>query len=239
MTDQKKGEGFSVGRMGKSLWREWIRPFLVIAVILGSLRSALADWNDVPTGSMKPTIVEGDRVFVNKLAYDLKVPFTTTRLAQWDDPKRGDIVVFFSPADGKRLVKRVIALPGDEVELRNEVVHINGVAMRYRGIHRDDPRLGYLTAAASTMFAEESAGASPHPIMISPDVPAMRTFAPMTVPNGQYFVLGDNRDDSYDSRFIGPIPRQLIIGKATAVAFSLDRSRWFLPRIGRFFRPLV
>ena len=86
----------------------------------------MADWNDVPTGSMKPTILEGDRVFVNKLAYDLKVPFTTWHITEWSNPHCGDIVVFFSPKDGKRLVKRVIGLPGDTVELQNERLVING-----------------------------------------------------------------------------------------------------------------
>src|SRR5437763_6989365 len=96
-----------------------IRVFLAMLLVVSSLRSALADWNDVPTGSMKPTIQEGDRVVVNKLAYDLKFPFTTYELAKWGNPQRGDIVVLFSPLDGVRLVKRVIALPGDHVELRD------------------------------------------------------------------------------------------------------------------------
>src|SRR5262249_34269477 len=100
-------------RVGRYAWREWIRPCAVIAAVVFPFKSAIADWNWVPTGSMKPTILEGDLVFVNKLAYDLKVPFTLQRLAHWDDPVRGDIVVFFSPHDGTRLVKRVIALPGD------------------------------------------------------------------------------------------------------------------------------
>src|SRR4026208_1998709 len=91
-------------------WKEWMRPLLVILIITSSFRSALADWNDVPTGSMKPTIQEGDRVVVNKLAYALKVPFTMVRLWKWDDPHRGDIVVLFSPEDGVRLVKRVVGL---------------------------------------------------------------------------------------------------------------------------------
>src|SRR5436853_5878692 len=112
-------------------WRKEIRPLLILALVLFSLRSSLADWNDVPTGSMKPTILEGDRVLVNKLAYDLKVPFTTWHLAQWGDPNRGDIVVFYSPHDGKRLVKRVIGLPGDTLELRNDVLVLNGAPLDY------------------------------------------------------------------------------------------------------------
>src|SRR6266571_4011946 len=94
------------------IWREY-RGFAVFIVLMVIFRSALADWNVVPTGSMKPTILEGDRVLVNKLAYDLKVPFTTWHIAQWDNPRRGDIVVFYSLKDGTRLVKRVIGLPGD------------------------------------------------------------------------------------------------------------------------------
>src|ERR1051326_815689 len=102
-----------------------IKVFLVMILIISSLRSALADWNDVPPGSMKPTIQEGDRVVVNKLAYDLKVPFTTIEIWKWDDPKRGDIVVLFSPVDGVRLVKRVVAIPGDTISMTNNQLFVN------------------------------------------------------------------------------------------------------------------
>ena len=112
-------------------WRKEIRPLLVLLLIGFSVRSSLADWNDVPTGSMKPTILEGDRVWVNKLAYDLKAPFTTWHLAEWGNPRRGDIVVFFSPYDGKRLVKRVVGLPGDTIELRSNTLIINGQPVEY------------------------------------------------------------------------------------------------------------
>src|SRR5438067_11429084 len=113
------------------LWREHIRPLAVIILVLCSIRSAVADWNTVPTGSMKPTIMEGDRIWVNKLAYDLKVPFTTWHLAEWADPRRGEIVVFNSPADGKRLVKRIVGIPGDTVQLVNDQLIINGEAAHY------------------------------------------------------------------------------------------------------------
>src|SRR3954451_15453600 len=116
----------AIRKKARLLWREEIRPLMILAAVLFSLRSSLADWNDVPTGSMKPTILEGDRVFVNKVAYDLKVPFTTWHVAEWSNPRRGDIVVFFSPHDGERLVKRVIGLPGDTIELRNNVLVVNG-----------------------------------------------------------------------------------------------------------------
>src|SRR5881275_3041577 len=102
-----------------------VRVFLLMLLVISSLRSALADWNDVPTGSMKPTIQEGDRVVVNKLAYDLKVPFTTIEIAKWGDPQRGDIVVLFSPVDGTRLVKRVVGTPGDTLSMTNNQLFVN------------------------------------------------------------------------------------------------------------------
>ena len=118
-------------RVSKSLWREWVRPLAITAAIVLPFKSAIADYNWVPSGSMKPTILEGDVVIVNKLAYDLKVPFTLQRLAAWNDPVKDDIVVFFSPKDGMRLVKRVIGVPGDKIELRDEVLYVNGRELDY------------------------------------------------------------------------------------------------------------
>src|SRR5512142_358152 len=115
----------------RAWWKQEIRPLLIVALVVCSVRSSLADWNDVPSGSMKPTILEGDRVFVNKLAYDLRVPFTYVRLRRWADPVRGDIVVLISPHDGKRLVKRVVGTPGDTVELRDDRLIVNGHAATY------------------------------------------------------------------------------------------------------------
>src|SRR5438552_5215625 len=100
-------------------WRNYAQPFLFAAIVLTTFRSSIADWNDVPSGSMNPSILEGDRIFVNKLAYDLKVPFTTWHIAEWSQPTRGDVVVFYSPVTGIRLVKRVVGLPGDTITLRD------------------------------------------------------------------------------------------------------------------------
>ena len=102
-------------------WLEW-RTLVIFLIVMVLFRSAIADWNQVPSGSMKPTILEGDRVVVNKLAYDLKVPFTTWHVAQWADPKRGEIVTFYSPDDEKLLIKRVIGVPGECVESMNVVL---------------------------------------------------------------------------------------------------------------------
>src|SRR5688572_28880001 len=118
-------------KRASSFWRNYARPFLFIFIVLTAFRSSVADWNDVPTGSMKPTILEGDRIFVNKLAYDLKIPYTTVRLAQWSGPERGDVVVFYSPEDGVRLVKRVVAVGGDTTAMRDEQLIINGQEAQY------------------------------------------------------------------------------------------------------------
>src|SRR5215204_5480703 len=123
-----------------------VKPFVFVVLILCMVRSSIADWNDVPTGSMNPTIIEGDRIFVNKLAYDLKVPFTTWHLAQWGDPRRGDVVVFYSPADGIRLVKRVIGEPGDVIELRDNHLFVNGAAAAYQPL---DPEIVKQMGAAA------------------------------------------------------------------------------------------
>ena len=210
-----------------------IRIFLAMLLVVSSLRSALADWNDVPTGSMKPTIEEGDRVVVNKLAYDLKVPFTTLEVFKWADPQRGDIVVLFSPVDGTRLVKRVVGVPGDSIEMRDNQLFVNGRAAQWREIAtQEDSEQG------SSVVVEENLAGRTHRVMFTPQMPAVRSFSPVVVPRGRYFVMGDNRDNSNDSRFIGLIARRRIVGKATAVAFSFDRAHYFAPRFERFFKSI-
>jgi signal peptidase I len=218
-------------RVAVRLWREWIRPMALAAAIVFPMKSALADWNYVPSGSMEPTIRPGELVLVNKLAYDLKVPFTTWHLAEWGDPARGDVVVLYSPADGERLVKRVVGLPGDTVEMRDERLWINGRAVDYARAGNPD------TAGAepSALVATELLGARPHAMKILPGKPALRSFGPVRVPAGQYFVLGDNRDNSNDSRYLGCIDRARIVGRASAVIASVDLGNHGKPRLGRFF----
>lgn len=226
----------------KQKWDHFIKkeakPLLVLLVILFALRSAIADWNDVPTGSMKPTIMEGDRVFVNKLAYDLKVPFTTWHIAQWDNPKRGDVVVFFSPADGTRLVKRVVGLPGDRIELRNNELIVNGLPLQYEALPRTVVNELPAGEQSQHQYATEELAAHAHPMMVTPMLRAPRTFGPVTVPPGKYFMMGDNRDNSFDSRFYGCVDRDRIVGRATSVVISLDHDHHYSPRWHRFFTAL-
>ncbi len=206
-------------------WREWILPAAVAVAILAPLRSAVADWNDVPTGSMIPTILVGDRIFINKLAYDLKVPFTTWQLAKWADPQRGDIIVFPSPADGVRLVKRVVAVPGDRLELRDDHLIINGETATYARTDND---------TSTSLVLNETVSGKTHSLMIQPQQRAMRSFGPVEVPSGRYFVMGDNRDNSFDSRYFGFVSRDSILGRATMVAMSFDHDHHYQPRLDRF-----
>ena len=219
-------------------WRKEIRPLLILTVVLFSIRSSLADWNDVPTGSMKPTILEGDRVFVNKLAYDLKVPFTTRHIAEWSNPRRGEIVVFYSPHDGKRLIKRVIGLPGDTIELRNDALIINGQPVQYQPIAQELLRDVSAEDLARSVFASELLPNRSHLVAAIPAVPAMRNFGPVRVTDGHYFMMGDNRDDSFDSRYYGQVERKQIVGRATAVVLSFDKKHYWQPRWDRFFSSL-
>jgi signal peptidase I len=222
----------------RHLWKQEIRPLLVMVLVLFSIRSSLADWNDVPTGSMRPTILEGDRVWVNKVAYDLKVPFTTWHVAEWNNPQRGDIVVFFSPHDGQRLVKRVVGLPGDTIELRNNTLIINGRAVEYQPIAEELLRDIPAAERVGRVFASEQLPGQTHAVTGHPARPAMRNFGPHIVPEGSYFMMGDNRDDSFDSRYWGTVERKQIVGRATAVVMSLDKQRAWKPRWQRFFTSL-
>ncbi|MDH5181610.1 MAG: signal peptidase I [Gammaproteobacteria bacterium] len=217
----------------KTYWLEW-RSFLVFVLLLVLFRSAIADWYVVPTGSMKPNILEGDRIFVNKLAYDLRLPFTDIALANWDQPQHGDIVVFFSPRDETRLIKRVIGLPGDIIVIQDNQLYINGKAVNigpsdlnleeniwHSGVHRQ-------------LFAEKL-GTHNYPVAVSPRAFLVNNFGPVKVPADHYFMLGDNRDNSADSRMIGFVERSRIVGRASHVIVSLNYSNYYLPRKNRTF----
>jgi signal peptidase I len=216
------------------------KSLLIFFALMLVFRSALADWMVVPSGSMNPTIVEGDRILIDKQAYGLRIPFTTTRLTRGNDPQRGDIVIFASPKDGSTtLVKRIVGLPGDVVEMRDEQLFINGVAIDYApasGI--PDVDLPLATRALDHRYATEKFAERPHSIMVLPERAAMRSFGPTTVPLDQYFFLGDSRDNSEDSRYIGFVQRDSIVGRAYRVAYSLDSDRWYKPRVDRFLSPL-
>lgn len=219
-------------------WKEWWLTICIILFLVIPIKSSLADLNWVPSGSMNPTILEGDFVLVNKAAYDLRIPLTLERLAKRADPERGDIVICFSPDDGTRLIKRVVGLPGDTLEMRKNRLRINGEVV---DLSRIDPKhLRHLVAELKDHrdFAMERLGSREHPIMANPQARALRSFGPLTIPEGHYFVMGDNRDNSRDSRVFGLVRRNAIVGKAVGILGSFDIKDKCQPRIGRFFSDL-
>ncbi len=227
-----------VRTLGWRLWHEWWKVAAFVIFVVVPVKSSLADWNWVPTGSMKPTIMEGDLIFVNKLAYDLRVPLTLHRLASWSEPRRGDVVVCLSPEDGTRLVKRVIGVPGDIVQMSADVLLLNGRPLAYRLLDRDYPVDLPGGGEADGVLATEDLGRTEHPVVGIPAIRAMRNFGPIVVPEGGYFVMGDNRDLSRDSRYFGIVPRASILGRAGAVVLSFDITDKYQPRLGRFLTPL-
>lgn len=221
-----------VRKAARYLWREWVKPMMFTAAIVFPFKSAIADFNWVPTGSMKPTILEGDLVTVNKLAYDLKVPFTLIRLAEWEQPTRGEIVVFFAPDSGIRYVKRIVAVPGDTIEMRNEVLFLNGQRMNYTPLS-DNRFASEIYEDPQPVIAREQGPDQSHWVMALPSRIALRSFKPITVPPGKYFMMGDSRDNSHDSRFFGFVDRKQIVGRSSRVLLSFDKNHRGIPRLGR------
>lgn len=216
----------------RGVWQKNKSLLLFISLML-VFRSAVADWNDVPTGSMKPTIVEGDRVFINKLAYDLRLPFSQYSLIKFADPERNDIVIFESKAADKRLIKRVIAIPGDTVSFNNNQLVVNAETATYKVIaqHQDFILSEEFVAGHSRVIRTQV-------LSENPTQTPMTSFQSISIPSGFYLVMGDNRDNSADSRVIGLVPRQEIIGRSNKVAFSLNYNNYFMPRSERTFKSI-
>ena len=214
-------------------WLKGNRGFLVFLLCFGFVRLAVADWNPIPSGSMRPSILEGDVVLVNRLAYDVKLPLTDTSLMKTGEPQRGDVIVFMSPKDGTRLIKRLVALPGDTVALKDDTLYINGERAVYGEptIVSEPLDAGFETPAYRA--TEHVAGYS-HMVQVMPEVSARRNFGPLTVPADAYFFLGDNRDNSADSRYFGVVPRALLVGRAHHLLASADIKNNWLPRFERF-----
>jgi len=208
------------------------RGFIAFLICFGFFRLAIADWNPIPSGSMRPTLLEGDVVLVNRVAYDFKLPLSDTALVQIADPQRGDVITFISPKDGVRLIKRLVAVPGDVVEMRNEALYINGQAAEYGGPSMVTEPLGKGVTTSALQVQERIAG-SERTVQFLPEIAAMRNFGPTVIPPDQYFFLGDNRDNSGDSRYIGLVPRHLLIGRAHHVVLSANIIGDWLPRLDR------
>ncbi len=173
---------------------------LIVALIVLGARSSLADHYVIPSGSMEHTLQIGDHVFVDKLAFGARIPFTDVELTNGERPGRGEVVIFDSPDDGIRLIKRIVAIGGDHVALRDGELHIDG---RSRRVDADAP-IERIAGHVALLNLAYGGGR---------DVPSMR------VPEGQLLVLGDARGNSRDGRAFGLIPESIVYGKATGVIY--------------------
>lgn len=187
------------------------KSMITWVLILFAFRWSFADHYRVPTESMYPTIKPGDHLFTNKMAYDFKLPFTDVVLVHNDGPKRGEVIVFLYPKDTSiNFVKRVVGLPGETVRIVDHQIYINGTAL-------DE---SYLTPEARASLTTEYDGE-------------------VVVPKDMYFVMGDNRGNSLDSRYWGFVPRSLIKGRALEVLYNVGLQGWIpVVDIKRFLLPL-
>ncbi len=191
----------------KSTFREYAEAIIVALILALVIRTFVVQAFKIPSGSMEPTLEIGDHILVNKFIYGTKIPFTSVKLFPWENPQRGDVIVFIYPLEtDKDFIKRVIAVEGDTVRIVNKKLYING-------IEAPDPH---------AVYREET--------IFPGDVQKRDNFGPVTVPKGNLFVLGDNRDRSLDSRVWGFVPLDDVKGKAFIIYWSWDRQettvRW-------------
>lgn len=196
----------------KSKLREYTEAIIIAVAIAFFIRTFIIQAFKIPSGSMKPTLQIGDHILVTKFSYGIKIPLLRKTLFSVSDPKRGDIVVFIYPEDrSKDFVKRVVGVSGDTLEIKNKKIYLNGLPYSDgHGVYTDD--------------------------MIIPGAAQPRdNFGPVTVPTGSLFVMGDNRDQSYDSRFWGFVDKRDVLGKALIIYWSWNKEdinvRWY--RLGR------
>lgn len=191
---------------------DYSRSFFPVLFLVLMLRSFLFEPFQIPSGSMLPTLKIGDFILVNKFEYGLRLPVLGQTLVEFGEPKRGDVMVFKYPEDTRiNFIKRVVGIPGDTVEYRNKVVYVNGEAQTLNVTAPD----GSVMMPALTQEASEQLGEREHRIWRR--MTQGRNFGPIRVPDGQYFVMGDNRDNSNDSRVWGFVDNSLIVGRAFAV----------------------
>ena len=207
---------------GRWLW-EWVKSIAVALVIWFVLRALLVEAFRIPSSSMENTLLVGDFLFVNKALYGAEVPLVHAHLPAFREPRRLDIVVFDSKKEaGVKIVKRLIGMPGDTLEMRHAVLYRNGVA-------QSEPYVLHIDSLSDPIESEMKAWQVQY---LLPAVdrdeyhPSRDNWGPLVVPQGQYFVMGDNRDNSYDSRYWGFVDRRFIRGRPLFVYYSYDKESY-------------
>ncbi|UCC73079.1 MAG: signal peptidase I [Gemmatimonadota bacterium] len=205
---------------GRWLW-EWVKSVSVAILLFLVIRTFAVEAFKIPTGSMEETLLVGDFLLVNKAVYGAQVPFTGVRLPAMDSPERSDIVVFQYPLDrSKNYVKRVVGLPGDRVAMRDGELYVNGERQQEAYVQHTQPGSDYY----DPQFEWQRQHLAPE-VDVATYRPTRDDWGPILVPRGNYFVMGDNRDNSQDSRYWGFVDRNLIKGRPLFIYYSFDRSK--------------
>lgn len=197
------------------LWAEYSKDFFPVLLLVFSLRSFLIEPFQIPSGSMIPTLAIGDYIVVNKFAYGIRLPIIKTKIIPIADPKRGEVVVFFPPNEKRYFIKRLVGLPGDTVSVQNNILYINGQRISQTLIgksHSDNP-----SNCPDYIVAKEQLAEKPHVMQKCDLAGNLSKEGTWQVPAGHYFMMGDNRDNSADSRYWGVVPDENIVGKAFAI----------------------
>jgi signal peptidase I len=190
---------------------EYTAPFFPVLFVVLILRSFIVEPFQIPSASMVPTLQVGDFILVNKYAYGLRLPVTHTKILDVDDPQRGDVMVFFPPNDKRYFIKRVVGLPGDHIQVLDNQVFVNGQAME-----QSDADVPYSAGYGYDIVEENLDGAS-HLVRKRRIAGRLGRSLTYVVPEGHYFMMGDNRDNSSDSRVWGPVPEGNVVGRAFAI----------------------
>jgi len=199
---------------------EYARSFFPVILIVLLLRSFMVEPFRIPSGSMIPTLLVGDFILVNKFSYGLRLPIFHTKIVNLGSPERGDVVVFRYPKDPSiDYIKRVVGLPGDRISYIDKKIYVNGTRVNHELI---GPYIGTSSGLPlpNTRVYSENLGEATHDILIESDKP--RIDKERIVPEGHYFVMGDNRDNSNDSRFWGTVPEENLVGRAFFIWMNWD-----------------